>query len=172
MPSEKHRQGSGLSRREALRFLGAASALPLFHPALTHHPPVEPVEPVELAAGSAWRPLFLDPKDVEIVASLSDCIVPRTRAPGARDAAVHEYIDFALSRAEPSVQASFSEGLRWLDDYVRRSMRQRLTFTELDRDQQHQLLAEISDTSRSHEPKGYAFFTQIKQLTIEGYYRS
>ena len=27
MPSGKHRQGSGFSRREALRFLGSASAL-------------------------------------------------------------------------------------------------------------------------------------------------
>ena len=48
----------------------------------------------------------------------------------------------------------------------------RKRFIELDRDQQHQLLTVISDTSRSHEPKGYAFLTQIKQLTIEGYYRS
>ena len=45
-------------------------------------------------------------------------------------------------------------------------------FTELDRGQQHQLLTAISDTSRSHEPKGYAFLTQIKQLTIEGCYCS
>ncbi len=166
MPSETHRLGSGLSRREALRFLGAASALPLFHPALSHHPIVR------VAAGSSWKPRFLDPKDVELVASLSDCIIPRTRAPGARDASVHEYIDFALCRAEPSVQTSFNEGLTWLEEYVSRSMRQNLTFTELDRDQQHQLLAEISDTSRAHEPKGYAFFTQLKQLTIEGYYRT
>lgn len=164
MPSGKRRQGSGFSRREALRFLGSASALPLFHSALSHH------RLVQVSAGASWQPRFLDPEDVETVASLSESIIPRPRTSGARDAAVHEYIDFALSRAEPAVQTGFNEGLSWLAEYVSRSMRKQ--FTELDREQRHQLLAEISDTSRSHEPKGYAFLTQIKQLTIEGYYRT
>lgn len=165
MPSGKHRQGSGLSRREALRFLAAASAIPLFHSA----PSPQPI--VRVAADSSWRPRFLDPKDVEIVASLSDCIIPRTSAPGARDAAVHEYIDLALSRSEPAVQTSFNDGLAWLDEYVSRSTRRHVSFSELDRQGQHRLLAEISDTSRAHEPKGYAFLTLVKQLAIEGYYR-
>ena len=112
----------------------------------------------------------LDPGDVEMVACLSECTLPRAEAPGARPAAVHEYIDEALVRAEPSTQSAFEEGLAWLKDYVARSAGQ--PFVELDRDHQHRLLAEISDTSRAHQPKGYAFLTQIKQLTIEGYYRS
>lgn len=164
MPSGKHLQGSGFSRREVLRFLGSASALPLVHPALTDDPLVH------VAAVASWQPRFLDPGDVETVASVSECVISWPWPPGAREGEVLEYIDLALSRAEPAVQSSFNEGLSWLDDYVSRAMRKR--FTELDRDQQHQLLTVISDTSRSHEPKGYAFLTQIKQLTIEGYYRS
>ena len=168
MPSGKHRQGSGFSRREALRFLGSASALPLVPSALRNDPFVR------VAVGASWQPRFLDPGDVETVASLSECVIPgpwlRPRTPGAGDGAVLEYIDLALSRAEPAIQTCFNEGLSWLDEHVSRSMRK--PFTELDRDQQHRLLAAISDTSRSHEPKGYAFLTQIKQLTIEGYYRS
>ena len=164
MPSGKHLQGSGFSRREVLRFLASASALPLVHPALTDDPLVQ------VAAVASWQPRFLDPGDVETVASVSECVISWPRAPGAREGEVREYIDLALSRAEPAVQSSFNEGLSWLDDYVSRAMRKR--FIELDRDQQHQLLTAISDTSRSHEPKGYAFLTQIKQLTIEGYYRS
>ena len=164
MPSGKHRQGSGFSRREALRFLGSASALPLVPLALRNDPLVR------VAAGASWQPRFLDPGDVETVASLSECVIPRPRTPGAGDGAVLEYIDLALSRAEPAIQTCFNEGLSWLDEHVSRSMRK--PFTELDRDQQYRLLAAISDTSRSHEPKGYAFLTQIKQLTIEGYYRS
>jgi hypothetical protein len=152
MPSGKHPQSSGFSRREALRYLGSASALPF----------------VSLDAAPPWQPRFLDPSDVETVASLSQCVA--LGPTGARDAAVLEYIDLALSRAEPAVQQSFNEGLSWLNEYVSYSMRQR--FTELARDQQHELLAAISDTSRSHEPQGFAFLTQIKQLTIEGYYRS
>jgi len=162
MPSGKYPQSSGFSRREALRYLGTASALPLVPTSLTS-------DLVRIAGGASWQPRFLlDPSDVETVRSLSECVI--VGPPSAGDGAVLEYIDLALSRAEPAVQSSFSEGLSWLDEYVSRSMRTR--FTELARDQQHELLAAISDTSRSHEPKGYAFLTQIKQLTIEGYYRS
>jgi len=164
MPSGKHLKGSGFSRREALCVLGSASALPLVPLALTDEPLVQ------LAVGAWWQPRFLGRGDVETVASLSECVIPWPGPLGAREDAVLEYIDLALSRAEPAVQSSFRDGLSWLDDYVSRSMRKR--FTELDRNQQHQLLTAISDTSRSHEPKGYAFLTQIKQLTIEGYFRS
>ncbi|GMR21997.1 MAG: hypothetical protein BMS9Abin37_0320 [Acidobacteriota bacterium] len=163
MPSGKHPQSSGFSRREALRYLGSASALPLVPTSLTNDPLIR------IATGASWQPRFLEANDVETVASLSECVI--VEPPSARDAEeVLEYIDLALSRAEPAVQTSFNEGLSWLDEYVSRSMRKR--FTELASDQQHELLAAISDTSRSHEPKGYAFLTQIKQLTIEGYYRS
>lgn len=160
MPSGKHRRrdrrNSGISRREALRFLASASALPLFQPSLSGH----------TLERAPWQPRFLDPNDVETVASLSECII----APSARQTAVPEYIDVTLARAEPSVQAAFRNGLSWLDHYASRSTGHR--FIELDRDGQLRLLAEISDTSRAHEPKGYAFLTQIKQLTIEGYYHA
>jgi len=159
MPSGKQPPSSGFSRREALRYLSSASALPLVPASLTN-------DFVRIAAGASWQPRFLGPNDVETVASLSQCVI--VGPPGPDDGAVVEYIDRALSRAEPAIQQSFNEGLSWLNEYVSRSMGKR--FTELARDQQHALLAAISDTSRSHEPQGYAFLTQIKQLTIEGYY--
>jgi len=168
MPSGKHRRGAGqstdqsteLTRREALRFLGTATALPFVYPALSHHRYQAPAPP-------AWRPQFLAPEEVETVAALSECIIPGT---GTSGSVVRAYIDDALEHAEPAFQTAFRDGLAWLEDYVSRSAGR--PFIELDRDHQHRLLAAISDTSRAHEPKGYAFLTQIKQLTIEGYYRS
>jgi hypothetical protein len=162
-PAPEARRNSGISRREALRFLASASSLPLFEAALSHQPLTR------LDEGPIWQPRFLDPEDVATVRSLSECIVPETRAPGAGGVPVHEYIDSALARAEPAVQTAFREGLSWLDRYASRSTGMR--FIELARLEQLRLLAEISDTSRAHEPMGYAFLTQIKQLTIEGYYR-
>jgi hypothetical protein len=161
MPSGKNRLGAGLSRREALRFLGSASALPLVYPALSHHR-------YDAPAPRGWQPRFLAGEDVDTVACLSECVMPPTPAPGPRSNAVHEYIDDALYRAEPSVQAAFEDGLAWLKAYARRSAGR--AFIDLGRGHQLRLLAEISDTSRAHEPKGYAFLTLIKQLTIEAYY--
>lgn len=160
MPSGKQRQGAGMSRREALRFLGSASALPIVCPALSQHR-------YEASTPGAWQPRFLTPNELDTVAALSECVIPGTRTSGA---AWRAYVDDALEHADPGFQAAFRDGLGWLDDYVSRSAGR--AFVELDRDHQHRLLAAISDTSRAHEPKGYAFLTQIKQLTIEGYYRA
>lgn len=160
MPTRK--QQLGFSRREALRVLGCAGALPFVQPGWARS------APGELSRG-AWRPRFLDPSDVETVANLSACIMSEAEAEGSRHPAIHEYIDVALSEAEPAVQASFNQGLSWLDHYAARSTGH--CFVELDRTDQLALLAEISDTSRSHEPTGFAFLTLIKQLTIEGHYR-
>ncbi|MDX1390319.1 MAG: gluconate 2-dehydrogenase subunit 3 family protein [Acidobacteriota bacterium] len=168
MPSGKHQPGDGqyqgrhhsVTRREALRVLGSASALPLVYPSLSHHR-------YEAPAPLAWRPRFLAPDELETVAALSECVVPGTATSGT---AWRAYIDDALEHAEPAFQTAFKDGLAWLDGYVARAAG--APFVELDRNDQHHLLAAISDTSRAHEPKGYAFLTQIKQLTIEGYYRS
>ncbi len=151
---------SFISRRDALRFIGSATALPLLPPALPPHPSVP------AAKDTSWQPRFLDRKDVETAASLSACVLPLNDRQGARDRAVHEYIDLALSRAEPRMQNAFSDGLSWLESYV--SISRQRKFTELDRDDQRRLLAEISDTSRANDPRGHAFLTQVQQLTIEG----
>lgn len=163
-PPSENWPSSGVSRREALRVLGAAAALPLFDPGRLHHPLAQ------VPAGEAWQPRFLDRNHVELVVSLAECIIPRTDTPGARDAAVHEYIDFTLARAESTVQQRFTDGLAWFDAYVAAS--RRAAFTELDPDRQNDLLTELSDPGRSPAPEGHAFFTQMKDLTIEGYYRS
>lgn len=164
MPSHKGRDGRGLTRRRAMRLFGLASALPLLHPGLT------PYSVKGNSRRASWHPRFLSPEDIETVASLCDCIVFGAHPPVPCDTPVHEYIDFALSEAEPAVQKGFNEGLAWLDRYAAHSRQAK--FTSLPRDEQYQLLSEISDTSRSHEPTGYAFLTHIKQLTIEGYYSS
>jgi len=163
MPSGKHQRVTGLSRREALRFLGSASALPLVCPTLARlHD--------DAASPRGWQPRFLRPDQVETVAALSECIIPGAGLSEAAHEGMQAYIDGALERAEPGFQEAFADGLAWLEDYVSRSTGR--SFVELGRDDRHRLLAAISDTSRAHEPTGYAFLTQIKQLTIEGYYRS
>lgn len=155
MQSDSRHSGKGVSRRKALKILGSATALPWLGPD---------------SAARTWTPRFLSPDEVATVAALAECILHRSETPGARDTAVHEYIDLSLSRSDASVQRDFKKGLAWLE--ARLSGSRARKFTELDGKERRRLLAEISDTSRSHEPEGYAFFTLIKQLAIEGYYRS
>ncbi|HJS73527.1 MAG TPA: gluconate 2-dehydrogenase subunit 3 family protein, partial [Vicinamibacteria bacterium] len=94
-----------MGRRQALRSLGA-SALAPFLPRL--HPSLPPQE-------GEWKPRVLQAGEVETVAALADRIVPETDTPGARQALVHQYIDFVLSTGEASAAERFREELRRLD---------------------------------------------------------
>ena len=157
---------TSVSRREALQLLGADAALPLLDPGRLHHPLAA------VPAGQAWQPRVLTgtPTDVETVAAVAERIIPRTETPGARDAGVHEYIDFALERGEASARQAFAEGLRWFEGHVRES--RQTAFTDLDRAQQDEVLTELSDPASAPAPEGHAFFLRMKELTIDGYYRS
>jgi len=149
-----------IDRREALRALGAPAVLPL----LSHfHPSVPQQE-------GGWKPLLLAEGEIETVAQLAERIIPATDTPGARQALVHQYVDFVLSKAEPERRDRFREGLAWLD---RRS--QALfgsPFAALEAARQDELLGRLAASPSSEEPAGLTFFGTAKQLTVDGYYRS
>ncbi|HJO37312.1 MAG: gluconate 2-dehydrogenase subunit 3 family protein [Vicinamibacterales bacterium] len=159
MPSDQ-----SVSRREALQILAAAAALPLLDPGRLHHPSVQ------VPVGEAWQPQFLAPDDIETVAAVAERIIPRTETPGARDAAVHEYIDFALDRGEAEARESFATLVRWFERHVREA--HRAAFADLQQDRQDEILTALSDPATAAAPEGHAFFVLMKELTIEGYYRS
>ena len=149
-----------IDRREALRALGAPAIVPL----LSHFHPSVPQQ------DGGWKPLLLAEGEIETVAQLAERIIPATDTPGARQALVHQYVDFVLSKAEPERRDRFREGLGWLD---RRS--QALfgsPFAALDAARQDELLGRLAASPSSEEPAGVAFFAAAKQLTVDGYYRS
>jgi hypothetical protein len=149
-----------IDRRQALLRLGAPAVVPLarhLHPAL---PPQE----------GEWAPRFLRASEVETVAVVAERIIPRTDTPGARDALVHQYIDFALSEGEPAARERFREGLAWLEGRTQALYGQ--PFAQLTAAQQEALLARIAESTSAEERKGAVFFADAKRLTVDGYYRS
>jgi hypothetical protein len=138
-------------RREALARIGAAAVAPL----------VSGYHPFVPAQESPWRPRFLEGAEVETVAALAERIIPRTETPGARDALVHQYIDWVLFQGEIDRRERFRVGLRALDQKCQTLFGRR--FTALGDEDQDEVLRGIA---------GDAFFRDAKQLTAEGYYRS
>ncbi|MFW6193169.1 MAG: gluconate 2-dehydrogenase subunit 3 family protein, partial [Gemmatimonadota bacterium] len=104
--------GRGISRREALRWigggalgLGAGYALPS---------PVLASFLRRLEQGYEWA--FLRPGEVETMTTLADMVIPADERSGsASDAATVEYVDFVLSISDDREQVEWHEGLRWLD---------------------------------------------------------
>jgi hypothetical protein len=149
-----------IARRKVLQVLGAPAVAPLvlgFHPAVP-------------AQEGGWKPQFLESPEVETVAQLADRIVPETDTPGARQALVHQYVDFVLARGESESRERFREGLALLD---RRS--HALfggPFAVLRPAQQDELLTRLSSSAPGEDAAGAGFFALAKQLTVDGYYRS
>jgi hypothetical protein len=140
-----------VGRREALAWIGAAAAAPL----------VSGYHPFVPAQESPWTPSFFEGSEVEAVAALAERIIPRTETPGARDALVHQYIDWVLFRGEAEKRERFREGLRSLDRRCQAGFGR--GFAELSDEDQDEVLAGV---------EGDAFFRDARHLTAEGYYRS
>jgi hypothetical protein len=149
-----------IDRRQALRRLGAPAVAPL----LSHFHPCVPRQE------GAWKPQFLHEPELETVTSLAERIIPETDTPGARRALVHQYIDFVLAQGVAADRERFREGLAWLD---RRCVSLFGTpFARLEAAKQDEILRRLSGTPSSEEPTGVSFFSEVKRLSVDGYYRS
>jgi len=90
---------------------------------------------------------------MKLLAELVDIIIPRTDTPGASDAKVHEYIDYALA-GDAKRKAIVREGLAAFSNFTARAV----------------ALETASKSAR--ESSSYQFFKILKDLTIDGYYQS
>lgn len=114
-------------------------------PVLMGYHPLVPIQ----EGGAAWEPRFFEAREAELVAELCERIIPETDTPGARAANVHQYIDLVVSEDTPENQSAFRRGLA--------------TFDSADEARQIELL---------HLHEGGAFFEELKNLTVDGYYKS
>lgn len=163
-----------VARRAVLKALGAYAVVPLVREldasTLWSIGDLHPLVPRQ--ESTAWRPRFLTEHEHDTVVALAERIIPATDTPGATGARVHQYIDWVLSEADAEAQRAFRDGLVWIDaDSTRRSGAR---FVDLDPSAQDELLTPLANAAdrRDTADAGPAFFADVKQRTIEGYYRS
>lgn len=121
-------------------------------------------------------PVAYNPQQREIAHRLADLIIPPTDTPGALQAGVGEFIDYVVSRwYHKGERARFLAGL----DQLQRQARVQFgsNFVELPASQQAQLLSDAAASQANESASAQAFgegsfFTQIKELTVVGYYTS
>ncbi|PYO34657.1 MAG: twin-arginine translocation pathway signal protein [Gemmatimonadetes bacterium] len=159
-----------MDRREALRVLGAATAVPLVSRDL-------------LALGrdahARWRarPGFrvLDADQQALVTTLTDLIIPETDTPGARAARVDQFVDVMLADwYDPDDRQRFLDGLADVD--ARSTAATGKPFTDATPAQQTALLTTLDDElarlREAHQSTSKSFFRMLKWLTLVGYYTS
>jgi gluconate 2-dehydrogenase gamma chain len=171
----------GISRRDALKSLGAA--VPMAAGFGLAAPEMERV--AEFMASlddqaqqpAAYRPKFFTAPEWATIKVLVDYIIPRDEKSGsATDAKVPEYLDFVLSdtfmTTEPN-RVSFHGGMGWIDLECRRRYDNK-TFLQASDAQRKLLLDDIAYPRRAkpEHATGTAFFSRLRDMTASGFFSS
>ncbi len=162
-----------MQRREALRLLASAAALPLLsRDAFSLFRAVHQQLPAQAALKT------LNPHQDATVTTIAEIIIPQTNTPGAKGARVNEFIDLILTEwYDAEEKAAFLAGLGDVDTRTRDLFGK--DFVDCGEKQQAEILQALDDelTDIRLEPQAgtsrkYQFFFMMKELTLVGYYTS
>lgn len=166
-----------MQRREALRLLASAAALPLLsREAFSMFRAVHEQLPDQPVLKS------LDPHQDATVTIISELIIPQTDTPGAKAARVNEFIDLILTEWYDEEEKSiFMAGLTDVDarardlfgkDFVECGEKSQVEILQALDDEAAAARTEIRRGNRRNLPPERNFFFMMKQLTLIGYYTS
>jgi len=100
-----------MKRREALKNTGLFVGLGLASGAITSAM-FQSCKEAQKMATDVWSPQFIPANLVEMVAEITETILPRTETPGAKDVNVHQFLDTAWNLFyKPEEKAHIKEGL-------------------------------------------------------------
>jgi glucoside 3-dehydrogenase (cytochrome c) hitch-hiker subunit len=137
---------------------------------------VTPAVSRAISAGYAAPPLgqplrTLTTQQGELLATLTELIIPTTDTPGARAARVDAFIDGLLTDIFTTAQRDrFTAGLAEID--ARAHKAHGVSFVQATPAQQTALLTALDLESRSAAEGAHPFFPWLKELTLVGYYTS
>jgi gluconate 2-dehydrogenase gamma chain len=116
---------------------------------------------------AAYAPKALTAHEYATMESLSEWIIPGSRAAGAS-----KFIDF-LCDATDDMKVIFTGGLGWLDDAMRRRTEGK-SFLEASADQQKAMLDLIAyrENNSPELGPGIRFFDWARRLVVDAYYTS
>jgi len=112
---------------------------------------------------------FLNRDDAATVAAFTERLMPGAPGkPGARDAAVLNYIDLALAGAYADLQDFYRRGLAQLDQYSRETHRE--PFVHLSTGQQDAVITALEEGKATGFtwPTAQEFFNTLRTHTMEG----
>jgi hypothetical protein len=116
------------------------------------------------------------PQKKQLLAELAETIIPRTDTPGAKDAKVEEFIIKMIKEIDPKTQRNFLAGLGNLEKYTIDKYDH--PFTDCTAEQKNAVMKHFEGKAVysigilnkiSNKLLGIPFFTQLKDLTVEGY---
>jgi glucoside 3-dehydrogenase (cytochrome c) hitch-hiker subunit len=164
-----------MERRQVVRFLGAALALP-FLPR-NAEAAIEAAERVHRRLNDVtFRTLNVDQQ--ALVTNIAEMIIPETDTPGATSVKVPQFIDLILSEwADDGERSAFLAGLADIDARAtalgvsQQSQNRVARFVDLTAAQKTELLTAL-DAARDDKQGAGLAFGRLKGLTVYGYFTS
>jgi hypothetical protein len=156
-----------MQRREVVKFLGAALALP-FIPR-NAEAAIKLGEQVHARLGNVPFRTF-DPAQRALVTNIAELIIPETDTPGATSVKVPEFIDLIMSEwASDEEKSALLAGLKDID--TRAAAMGSPRFVDLAPAKKTEMLTALEAAREDKAGAGYAF-GQLKGLTVYGYFTS
>jgi len=169
-----------MNRRDALRLLASAAALPLLHGR-----GMKMLQQARAVVGTPGSLRTLNPQQAKLVKTIVDMILPRTDTPGAVDAGALDFIDLMLTEwYDVDAGKRFSDGLAKVEEESQSLFGK--SFIGCSPIQQSQMLIALGEkmtaesgpvhhvrqhgdwAARSQE----AFYPMLRRLTLTAYYTS
>ncbi|MGH8080499.1 MAG: gluconate 2-dehydrogenase subunit 3 family protein [Lysobacter sp.] len=171
-----------LHRREAIRrvalLMGGAVSAPAILGLLAGCT-AEPGASTGPGANAEWKPAFLTPAQVALVAEVAEIMIPRTDTPGAKDVGIPAFIDKMLKDAYPKDdQARFIAGLTDFETQAKREHGR--SFLDLEPAERTAMVAQVHGPAVNAERESSLplaqrhrpFILTLKELTLLGYFTS
>ena len=154
-----------MDRREALKrvglIMGGTVALPIASGVMSG---------CQAPAAGGYALQTMSAAQNDLVATMSELIIPATDTPGAKAAKVNEFIDLMLTDwFDLDDRDSFLAGIAETDAMAQAANGS--NFVDSTEDQQIALLTEMEEASYAND-ESPSFFRMMKQLTLTGYYTS
>lgn len=133
-------------------------------------------------ADLSWKPVFLSNNQANLLAEITETILPKTKTPGAKDLGVPQFIDQLITKVMTKAeQKEFTDGLEDLDQQCKSANGK--TFVECDTATRTSFLKALDASAGTfspsvwgiqliENPKPVKFFRKLKSLTLMSYYTS
>lgn len=150
-----------IERRTLLKILAIGTIAPQLRPfaaAVACHEQLATL--AQLGSASRYHLQFFTPAENELVAQLSEMIIPAdAHSPGARAANVNLFADLMLATGDEQTKQQWRHGLSLIKEEVKKSSLA-------------DALAKASANEANPKMELEHFFVALKQMTVDGYYTS
>jgi hypothetical protein len=136
----------------------------------------------QLNSTLAWQPVFFTEEQAKTISAMTECILPKTDTPGAREVMADRFVDKMVAEVlSQEEQEHFMEGMKSIEQDCEQTYRK--NFTALSEEQQTELLTKYDQQTLpitasiwgfSVEPVDGPppFFRVLKDFTLLGYFSS